>query len=629
MGSARGGAEFAKRQAGGRCFRRSERFCPILSPRRLRPRVPASPRPRVLFPALPLHSQNVRQPAHRYLGLAELGEHSLNNAKLIADTLVYALGHDNQGDPLPAPGGPTGLHNGTFAGDIALFNTQGPTQGPQGGQQGQVRLAGFTAAVLCPQTGFCLVLDGATGGNNAFAILGLLAAYNQFQNVGYLNATLTIGNWIYGNLLDSSGTGYGGYFAGYPDQGLPKILETGKSTENNADIFAAFTALAAAENAAGDTIASTLWTSRANIAGDFVMQMYDSGSGHFFSGTVPPTQGPGAGIYPNGPQRGNDVINTFDFLDSETFTTLAMAPSLRYRSQIDWHLPVQWVVNHFQRSVTAAGLAFQGFDLIQASEHLPADGPAGIAWEFTGQQVAAMKLVDTLYGGSQFAGSAATYLNQIQQAQTAAPFTDGLGIVASTLENGDTVAPYDQCLVTPYQCVAERVGLAATIWGITAEQGFDPFLLTPLPSQLLQTIAFEELSNQALGTPPFTLGATASSGLLVAFTSNTASVCTVSGNAITLVAVGTCSISASQAGNTSYAAAAPVTQSFIVSQNPPAITCDITRDGNPSVADVQAIVNEALGVAPAVNDLNGDAVVGVVDVQIVINAALGLGCLAF
>jgi hypothetical protein len=33
---------------------------------------------------------------------------------------------------------------------------------------------------------------------------------------------------------------------------------------------------------------------------------------------------------------------------------------------------------------------------------------------------------------------------------------------------------------------------------------------------------------------------------------------------------------------------------------------------------------EALGVAPAVNDLNGDGVVNVLDVQIEIDAALGL-----
>jgi hypothetical protein len=44
------------------------------------------------------------------------------------------------------------------------------------------------------------------------------------------------------------------------------------------------------------------------------------------------------------------------------------------------------------------------------------------------------------------------------------------------------------------------------------------------------------------------------------------------------------------------------------------------------VVDVQLEINEALGVAPALNDMNGDGVVNVVDVQIVINAALGLGC---
>ena len=52
--------------------------------------------------------------------------------------------------------------------------------------------------------------------------------------------------------------------------------------------------------------------------------------------------------------------------------------------------------------------------------------------------------------------------------------------MASTLEGGDTIPPYDQCLVTPYQNIAERVGLAATIWSITAEQGFNLFQSVPL-----------------------------------------------------------------------------------------------------------------------------------------------------
>jgi hypothetical protein len=48
--------------------------------------------------------------------------------------------------------------------------------------------------------------------------------------------------------------------------------------------------------------------------------------------------------------------------------------------------------------------------------------------------------------------------------------------------------------------------------------------------------------------------------------------------------------------------------------------------GVTNVADVQLMINEALGKAPPVDDLVGNGVVNVADVQIVINAALGLGC---
>ena len=82
-----------------------------------------------------------------------------------------------------------------------------------------------------------------------------------------------------------------------------------------------------------------------------------------------------------------------------------------------------------------------------------------------------------------------------------------------------------------------------------------------------QTITFGALNNVILGPPPFAISATASSGLPVTFASTTASVCTVSGNTVTIVAVGTCSITASQAGNATYAAAVPVTQSFLVSSS--------------------------------------------------------------
>jgi len=85
-----------------------------------------------------------------------------------------------------------------------------------------------------------------------------------------------------------------------------------------------------------------------------------------------------------------------------------------------------------------------------------------------------------------------------------------------------------------------------------------------------QSITFGPLSNLTfgtipLGTAPFAIVATATSGLTVGFTSTTTGVCTVAGNIVTLVAAGLCSITASQPGNSTYAAAPSVTQTFTVS----------------------------------------------------------------
>lgn len=80
-----------------------------------------------------------------------------------------------------------------------------------------------------------------------------------------------------------------------------------------------------------------------------------------------------------------------------------------------------------------------------------------------------------------------------------------------------------------------------------------------------QTITFAALPAQSLNQGTLTLVASASSGLPVTFQSTTPSICTVSGATVTLVAAGTCTITASQAGDSSYSAAADVTRSFAIS----------------------------------------------------------------
>ncbi|HUB78368.1 MAG TPA: hypothetical protein VMB03_06205 [Bryobacteraceae bacterium] len=64
------------------------------------------------------------------------------------------------------------------------------------------------------------------------------------------------------------------------------------------------------------------------------------------------------------------------------------------------------------------------------------------------------------------------------------------------------------------------------------------------------------------------------------------------------------------------------------SYSSPYSNCDVNRLGTTGIADVQTVINEALGAAQPKNDLNSDGIVNVVDVEIDLNAALGLACVA-
>jgi hypothetical protein len=77
-----------------------------------------------------------------------------------------------------------------------------------------------------------------------------------------------------------------------------------------------------------------------------------------------------------------------------------------------------------------------------------------------------------------------------------------------------------------------------------------------------QSITFTTPSAMTVGGPNQTVSPTASSSLTVTLTSTTTGICTVAGFDITAVGSGTCSITASQAGNSNYQAAADVVQTF-------------------------------------------------------------------
>ena len=95
-----------------------------------------------------------------------------------------------------------------------------------------------------------------------------------------------------------------------------------------------------------------------------------------------------------------------------------------------------------------------------------------------------------------------------------------------------------------------------------------------IPGTLLaQTITFTKPANQVLSTPSITVAPTASSGLPVTLTSTSPTICTVSGFTISLLTVGTCAITANQAGGDGiYKAANPVSRTFTISQATQTIT---------------------------------------------------------
>ncbi|HLI33045.1 MAG TPA: kelch repeat-containing protein [Solirubrobacteraceae bacterium] len=77
-----------------------------------------------------------------------------------------------------------------------------------------------------------------------------------------------------------------------------------------------------------------------------------------------------------------------------------------------------------------------------------------------------------------------------------------------------------------------------------------------------QTISFEALANHTLSEASVALSASASSHLEVSFKSLTPATCSVSGAIARLIAPGTCTIEATQAGNADYEAAPSIQRSF-------------------------------------------------------------------
>ncbi len=157
---------------------------------------------------------------------------------------------------------------------------------------------------------------------------------------------------------------------------------------------------------------------------------------------------------------------------------------------------------------------------------------------------------------------------------------------SSGLPVGFSTATFPVCQVGAGKVTVMAVGICTIIAQQDGNGTFNPALVVRSfivfsPFKQVQTITFDPLPDKTLGDPSFTVSATASSGLLVSFNSDTPNICTASGNTITLVSAGTCTITASQTGDITYNPAPLLSRSFVVN-NPAKQNQTITFNALPN-----------------------------------------------
>ena len=104
------------------------------------------------------------------------------------------------------------------------------------------------------------------------------------------------------------------------------------------------------------------------------------------------------------------------------------------------------------------------------------------------------------------------------------------------------------------------------------------------PAGAAQTIDFPEVADQYLGIGTFDPGATSDQGLTISYTATPAGVCTISGDKVRVLAVGTCTVTARQRGTMAVRRADPVSRDVtILPAVAPSLLTDFAFDAVPFV----------------------------------------------
>ncbi len=268
-----------------------------------------------------------------------------------------------------------------------------------------------------------IAVAAADTGNLAWTGLALAQLYRATGAHRYLNAALSIANFVQDNTFDTRGAG--GYTGGFTGGGS-RIQY--KSTEHNIDLYALFAMLA-------QLTANRAWSDHAQHALGFVRAMWNADAGFFYIGT------------------GNDgiTVNTGDPTPEDVQTWSFLSTRLaRDQASIDWAL----------ENLSATGGGFQGLSFEIRDR-------TGVWFEGTAHAAAALK-ARNLSGDAR---NAAQLIADIETGQAQAPNADGKGIDAASKDGLDTGDGSDKYFASLH--------IGATAWYALAKQSKNPFRLLP------------------------------------------------------------------------------------------------------------------------------------------------------
>jgi hypothetical protein len=329
-----------------------------------------------------------------------------------------------------------------------------------------VNVADASGAFITPAAAPFFFYTSAVG-DQAWAGMALAQLYRRTGNAGYLTAALNVANWIVTNTFNTLGPGGYSYGTNINPSNLSVPSPNGKSTEHNIDTFAFFTML---EELTGNRSAANgaSWQSLAQHALSFVIAMYNTTGGFFFTGTL------GDQITINPSPVPEDVQSWFYLATLDN----------RYKQAIDWALA------NLQSTDTAASKdsslvgseSFTGMVYDTASLTTTSVDPNAVWLEGTAHTAAALtaralfgmagipSAIKDLASALKFIETCRSAQAQLGAGQTVGgkAVAAGEGVVAATSPM-DTGFGFDYF---PY------LHIGATGWYLMAAKGGNPFRLS-------------------------------------------------------------------------------------------------------------------------------------------------------